>query len=506
MNNNTRIMTNESYLYIDTLFRRIKHRNNLLLENSNLDKLHIDATVEEAFEFYISCFGLSFLNNLYHNQNESLGQFMNMRCIIEGVAVLKYSLQKNDIITKELLRAQSYIIERNIYKKYPDFDSKLFDFSSISSNYEAAKKLFKEKNESLKEKNILNKRILFLSEDNSYAEIVKIELGEEFSFFYKTLSQKIHPHSYTGEHNDGFTQLLEIKILKLLENTFKRYPDYEQFGLKEEHDLAIKSSEILIATDIQFNITMHLSRRLNNKKFTYLSLLLFEYAKLLYDFAYDGLLGYSEHGTTKLKNLLELLGIMNYVYHTTNGNFFEFAYLHTYYMRKININGNNEEDRINLYNKYKKVYPLGVEYSKFTKKIDNTLGFLINQEGEIPTLKELAFSVINDYSSSIDEGIIRDHKHEISLNYYMKMKYDECQVMSHASGYMLFSTLGAWGDGINIMYIMDDYYIKIMEKIAFSNNNLQKIQSRLIKYINEYKQISVVKKYNIKLPRILKTY
>ena len=51
-------MTNESYLYIDTLFRRIKHRNNLLLENSNLDKLHIDATVEEAFEFYISCFGL----------------------------------------------------------------------------------------------------------------------------------------------------------------------------------------------------------------------------------------------------------------------------------------------------------------------------------------------------------------------------------------------------------------------------------------------------------------
>lgn len=496
--------------YLDMLFRRLKYRNNRLLEISNREQLLTEATIEDAFEFYISSFGLSFVKNIFLLQEDSIGQYMNMRCIIEGIAVYEYAKRDDSKRTQELLRAQSYIIERNMYRKYPDLDGKLINMQSISNNYEEAKKFFQDLSSEFKEKKLLNNRILFLRENSSYEKIVEEILGKPLAYIYKDLSLKIHPNSYINQNADKSDEILVFIVLSLLTNLFQKYPKYQEQGIYYEYDKSIGKNDfgsmLRRAVANQFDETKSLCRKLNEKQFTYLSLLIYEYSKMLFDFSLDILFGYSEHGTTKLKNLLELLGIINYINHHQNDHFFSFVDVHTKFMKHNNFEDIVEEDRVYLYQMYKNVYENGIDYDTFIKRSENTLGFLMDQNGNIPSLRELAFSVIDEHSSKINKGVIKNDEIEIRLSTYMKMKFEESQVMSHASGYMLFSTLGAWDDGVNIFHIMDDYFISIIEKIMTKNENLIKIQYLFRNYLKKYMKNAIIKKKIASIPRVKKTY
>lgn len=150
------IEKNKDYERLNKLFLKLKRVNKELLSRSNSKGNSEVVTIEEAMKFYISSFGLSFINCIFLNLRQSLGQIMNIRCIIEGVAILEY-LPKLDACALEVFRLQSYIFERNIYNRYQELDGKMFYLEQINQNYHNIIKRLKD--ELNLEEKTLNKRI-----------------------------------------------------------------------------------------------------------------------------------------------------------------------------------------------------------------------------------------------------------------------------------------------------------------------------------------------------------
>lgn len=145
----------------NTLYKKLKLCNdNLLNKSNNIDK--DDLFIENSLLFYISSFGLSFIKNLYLNNSDSTGNLINMRCIIEGYAVLKYLQDEyeNEEINI-LLFAQTYILERNTYRKYSNtMNGKLFSIEQMDENYNNSKILYK------KILNLNSEKFNYLSDSN----------------------------------------------------------------------------------------------------------------------------------------------------------------------------------------------------------------------------------------------------------------------------------------------------------------------------------------------------
>lgn len=74
---------------ISLLFGYFFELNYKLLKQSEDKKSEF--TIENVFDFYISSHAISFLKNLYFGFFTSKGTCLNVRCIIEGLALKKMS-------------------------------------------------------------------------------------------------------------------------------------------------------------------------------------------------------------------------------------------------------------------------------------------------------------------------------------------------------------------------------------------------------------------------------
>ena len=127
---------------ISLLFGYFFELNYKLLKQSEDKKSEF--TIENVFDFYISSHAISFLKNLYFGFSTSKGTCLNVRCIIEGLALKKMS-KKNNMPENalELLKLQDSLIEMKQYNKF----IKLLNFKTIFPNdfnekYEHSKKIF----------------------------------------------------------------------------------------------------------------------------------------------------------------------------------------------------------------------------------------------------------------------------------------------------------------------------------------------------------------------------
>jgi len=500
----------------DTIYRKLKTCNNSLLEKSNRGKKDSSNLIEDSFAFYISSFGLSFIKNLYLHLDDSLGNIINIRCIIEGLAILEYL--KSDLKNEEknnLLELQAYILERNTYKKYLSMDKYLFDIEVIQKNYEEVKLKYKTILDlnSKKFAYLENANIPFIDEHLSFEKIIENTFGNEVKRLYKLLSLLSHPHDFRHPiYNDKDIQILNDITVSLLETKFHNF-DQHQGGLETEYDNTLKYSPISSMLREQNKLLKKVCMVINDNGYHALSSYIYELSIMQWDFYLDLALGYTEHATTKWKYFAELFAFM---YYSINDFYYSKENQLLYFHTAMNINNfvelNNDTDDWNfVYNEYLRKYPNGVDLEAFKINFKKTLGFLIDEKGATPSLREIVYEMIDNVSSFIYDDSIFNPQFNIKLSDYLKMKYDESQNMSHANGYMLFAPTGAWIDGQNLSVYSDFILNRILDLFLEKekerrNDNKKTVRNVIRNYIKKSEKILQQKHAFFASPKIPKNF
>lgn len=531
---------------LDLLFRQMKACNDELMndaptnfafneEQNNLEKKR--PILIKAYLFYLSSFGISYVKNLFLSNANSLGNIMNMRCIIEGAA-MHSRINKFTDDEVELFRLQPYLLEYNTYKKYKIFDDVLLNFSTTEESYKAARQHYKGTlNLNSKEVNVrLNTKYPFLSEGIGTEDIIRQEFGEDFLKIYKMLSMLIHPHDYRNElclriHDDvkKIDDFINQSILLLLENIFNFILSPKIMGLQEEYDL------LFFPHSIQYQLRELTSSLIKMIKsimdvsmkngFSCLESWLRQIHLINMDYALDNAFGYVEQGIIKWKQVVEFFAVLNLF---ANDDYFlrenKLLWIHSQISALKNISGENtsEEAYDAAYSEYIKRYSNDISKEEFTKNYNSPLGFLINANGETPSsLKKLAEEFIDEYSALIDNNLFKALEHadnkpfesmptpeemeamiadnrlverEIQLNEFLKMCYEESQIMSHATGYMFFANSGAWTSGQALSIYIHKFSDVLFGKLLIKFQDLKssdKIQGKtFINVIRNYKKRS----------------
>ena len=449
---------------ISLLFGYFFELNYKLLKQSEDKKSEF--TIENVFDFYISSHAISFLKNLYFGFSTSKGTCLNVRCIIEGLALKKMS-KKNNMPENalELLKLQDSLIEMKQYNKF----IKLLNFKTIFPNdfnekYEHSKKIFydllSKKYSSNKIKRIINSNIPFLCNDKlNYYGLIEDYLDADCLQYYSLLSIVIHPNSNEKISSD-FINNLSLWIINLLKDNYSNLDKINDSYTLENYIPFILSSdcaclyvntiknECMLLDEIEQSFT-------NCYENNYVSNTICSISILLKEMSLDKILGLSEQMKCKFKPLMELLSSFFYIY-CIDGNVtkrFKLLQMHDELAMNKAINKNINFDK--SYKIYLSIYPNGVDQKLFEKSLRPNI---------------------------------------------MMIDYVESQMLSHANGYMWFANSGAWGDINNIyldtnaiLYVMfkeivdliqNDKELKCQEKYKIIINALNKF-SESLKEINK---------------------
>ena len=485
------------YPRLDLLFRRMKQCNDILMDADNDMGKFINMTIAEkhaivrkAYYFYVSSFGLSYIKNLYLQNATSPGNLMNIRCLIEGIAMSSY-IEKLSDDEVELFRMQPFVLEYQIYKKYKELHGSLLDFTKTTESYKKAKQHYKdiEKFNSEKTNRRMGQKIPFIKKRLNYEDVVRDVFGEQFVWFYKMLGMFMHPHDFrtqtkikVEESISNIQDLFHELILIPLENMFNDfgYPDIA--GLDGEYNLLFYDGTF---QQLALNKTNELKEMLNKATgallrngYSCLGSWLYHIHLFNLDFVLDNSFGYIEQGIIKWKQIVEYFAVLDLF--SEDDYYLQDNQLLYYHSQIALARGRGEGDidpkwYDDAYAEYVIKYPSGVSKEGFMKAFDSSLGFLIDEQGVVPpSLTKLVRSFIDKYTAEagnatfkvlelanskvfdmpmnptkaktmMDNGELREK--EISLGVFLKMCYEESQIMSHATGYMHFANTGAWASG-----------------------------------------------------------
>lgn len=497
--------SNEFYERIDRLFRQLKSCDTHLIGAEITDD---DQKVNAAYLFSISSYGLSFINSVFSNNAHSPGTIMDMRCIFENIAMYYHYLNggfSDD--GKELFKLQHYILEREIYKKYPCFDGLLYFSDEVEKSYFEARQAYKGKLElnAYELQRIIKSPVpSLLKDDMAFIEIVEKNLGENAAAMYKQLSVLVHPHDYRSTIDNIFIDI-EIEknpyiqiTLHLLEEVFADKPKGEEvsFGLMEEWICYMETPHLTSyqAREIIFSLNDELKNVLMvayENRLPSLARMLDQIRGITTDYLLDNTFGYTEQGEIKWKVVVEYFALFNYYLNNPYyiGNNY-LAYWHTQIACNKALDREiTQETKDKCYAEYIIVFPNGVDKATFEQVyFEKTLGFLIDEKGEIPSLNKLAKDFLSQVSPTIYGGKRRvaalkvhdkntkqewnpdvlkelaDGKRETietPLKEWLMMIYEESQIMSHATGYLFFANTGAWMDG----QYLGEFVLKFMQYI-----------------------------------------
>lgn len=518
---------------LDSLYKRLK---TVDASAQQLDQGRKKSEIREAMLGYIASFGLSMLKDLYLRNTDSVGFLLSMRCIIEGLAVYLYT--DKETITEqqeEIFKLQSYFIEKEIYERYSSLDGVIFDLKIIKDNFENTKQYIidKYKYSSKQIRELLRSKVPFLGSIQSFEKLIKDNMSNDLLLLYKTLSLYAHPYDYRLNDPDFFANI-SIMIYRILDMVFKDIAPSEK-GLEFEYNRVIGYNEFgLIArekTHKQREKLNELCRMLDKNGFNFMAYSLETCGVVLFDYLLDIAFGYTEQSTTKWKTSIENLWMFNMCIdddQTSRDN--EIMHYHSQIKQAINFGKELTDSYFQpAYEIYLTKYKNGCTFEKFKKMFATTTGYTINEAGEISYLRTSIFDFIDIFSKNINGGkmecIVKQEPfskiteqdygniNEIEISPYLKMKYDESQAMSHASGYLYYCLSGAWYDGNLLAYLYDELLQVLLTKlhkrlqILYIENKIEKTMINFLRnFINENKDFIARKKQIYLMPKVKKNY
>lgn len=517
----------------DRLYKKLKTIDE---QSQKFEQKQTTVGIKEAMLGYIASFGLSMIKDLYVQNTDSVGYLLSLRCIIEGVAV--YSYVEKESVTNEqeqIFKLQSYFIEKNIYENYPSFDGTMFNLQSIIDNFESTKNFIINKYgfNPKKIKEMMKSKIPFLGNIKSFEKLIREQNLSELLILYKTLSLYVHPYDYRLNNSKLFLQY-SITIFRMLEVIFEDVKSAKN-GLEYEYDRVIGYNEYgMITRSLSNNQRKKLNelcKMLDESGFNFLAFSINTCGVIIFDYFLDIAMGYTEQATTKWKTSIENLWILNLCiedefYARSN----ELMHLHSRIKSVLNIGQKLSDNDFKVaYDVYKKRYPSGCNIEIFKQQFIKTSGYTINEKGEVLSLKKSVEQFIEYISPNINNGIIeavikqnpfsslKENEFEdikqINLTDFLKMKYDESQAMSHASGYLYYCLSGAWYDGTMLAILYEEILHFLLTKLLNKLKDLQKqnlLSKTIINYlrnlIKENRTYIDSKKQIYLMPKVKKNY
>ena len=439
---------------IDDLYGKLYCLNDILLQRS--EKLLAEGekySCLDIFDFYISSHALAYLKDLYLEDLHNTSIFLSSRCILEGFA-LKELCKKGVInsVKEELLQRQVFLIEYKYYKEFEDIADKILLPEKLRRDWEDACEFY---NKKLKDdftqsqiNTIINSKIPFLCiPKTNYRKIIAETLGESVGSLYGLCSSMIHPSLNDSYKNDFFT--IVMPIFNLIEK------EYGRLGKSES-----KLSMDIVTTrgpfsDLFFELMRREQALLNaiadvfeqHFQNNYVSNTFRTIGCLLPNLAIEKQLGLTEQIKCKWKILLELFATFSHVYFKNFGEDLRYKLLDVHQIIQTQRNLKQEFDLDQAYQIYCKIYKNPCNKDIFGKNFINALGYLIDENGQVPSLTQVVLEFIKPFETDAKEGI--------SIGRAMYLDYMESQMLSHANGYMWFANSGAFKDTNNIFIGID---------------------------------------------------
>lgn len=517
---------------LDALYRKLKTVDEYARD---LQRYTDEIEIKKAMRGYLSSFGLSMIKDMYFENTNSAGFILSIRCILEGLAVYFYT--ETTTISQEhqdMFKLQALFIEKDIYERYKNFDQQLFYLEEITNNYKDYFETLSNKYELTPKvlKGVLQSSIPFLGDVKSFESLIRDTMPSDLLVFYKIVSYFVHPYDYRINTEDLFLDSAHTTF-KILEELFTDVKP-SKFGLVYEFERLIKyndyATRVEEVTHIQTDKLLILCDMLGQNRLNYLAFSLNECIKVMGDYFLDVSMGYIEQTTTKWKTVIENLWMFNLA--ITNEEFGRDNILldsHGKIKTDLNFNDKLDESLLKLaYENYKQKHPNGCEFDIFTKSFTTVTGYTINEQGETISLRKAAYSLINELGPKINEGKFsariknneglpstKDNEQhvELDLTSFMKMKYDESQVMSHATGYLYYSLTGAWSDGNVIAYLYDELVQLLLKKLLCNLKELHKnkkidksILNWLRNFIKDNEKYVLEKRELYLMPKVQKTF
>lgn len=331
----------------------------------------------------------------------------------------------------------------------------IIDFRNACAFYEE-----KLANECSSEKieRIIKSPIPFLCQNHTnYRKIIAEELGEEFASLYGLCSSFVHPSTNDAYKSDCFQ--LVFPIYELLKVEYENLPksksslslDLAQTRSPISDDFYNLMSE---ETSILCSVANVFDQKFGNN---YVSNTFRTIGYILPDLAIEKQLGLTEQTKCKWKIVVELCATFDYIYVKFFGEELRFRLLDLHGQVQELRNINKEYDLDEAYQVYCQIYKRPCDRERFEDGFKQPLGYLIDQNGSVPSLTKVVCEFIKKFESKNESGI--------SVERAMLLDYMESQMISHANGYMWFANSGAFSDTNNIFKGIDISLMTIFREL-----------------------------------------
>ena len=291
------------------------------------------------------------------------------------------------------------------------------------------------------------KLIKAISEATGDKKIIAEELGEECASLYGLCSSFVHPSTNDAYKSDCFQ--LVLPIYELLKVEYENLPksksslslDFAQTRSPVSDNFYNLMSE---ETSILCSVANVFDQKFGNN---YVSNTFRTIGYILPDLAIEKQLGLTEQTKCKWKIVVELCATFDYIYVKFFGEELRFRLLDLHGQVQGLRNINKEYDLDEAYQVYCQIYKRPCDRERFEEGFKQPLGYLIDQNGSVPSLTKVVCEFIKNFESKNESGI--------SVERAMLLDYMESQMISHANGYMWFANSGAFSDTNNIFKGID---------------------------------------------------
>lgn len=480
---------------INALYGKIYAYNDKLLSLSEtqLKEGEIYRSID-IFDFYITSHTQAYLKNLYFGLIVNQGTLMNIRCIMEGLALKRmYQKEKISSLQEKLLQKQLFLIEYHYYKNpvIADIIDKILSPEKLEYDWCEAKKYYKEllrNDHTDKEINeIVKSQIPFLCDPKlNFRKLITEELGEECASIYGYYSSLIHPSSNTFYDSEIIARFC-IDFLHIIEKEYQSLPK-SKYNLNldcifTKSDIGDKFIQIC---SMQGKIIETIANVFEEKfPNNYVTNTLRVIAPYWFEFALEKNLGLSEQIKCKWKCLLEVFAVFYYFYCGSEMDNEKLNLLDEHIVVQTRRNFNENYSLDYAYSVYCKIFSFPCSREKFDKSFLKILGYTIDAKGEVKSLTEM----VKLFSHHFDNI---EHE-QMTLGKGMILDYLESQMLSHANGYMWFANRGAFMDVNNIIFASDVsliFILKSIKTIFELHRNIEKTK--------EYKSIINIVRNSIK--------
>ena len=455
---------------LDNLYASLKGYNNDLLHKANSPN-YKGANFTDAIDLAITSNALSLIKSLFQNNHYSITNALNLRNLIECYVLLVMD-EKGDITdTQKMLFVEQYkLIEYESYAKGgTDKYKSILDLEDLEARYLSGKEKFLEvvKSES-KLKRIVNSRIPFLCDEKvNYNKLIE-KYCPSFLQAYIYLSRMIHPTSYESFRNIDYYVKIFGAIVKTVTAKYKditpKATELTYFneqavvyglGLPTDNNYGQQLFDILQEQcDVLQKVVNEFQRVYGEK--SYVKNFLAEVSSALFDVNTDSQLGYTENVKLKFKVIAEMFACFHRVYFSNDSEEIDYYYkiLLSHDLLKVKEQAKQEvtdDEKDFVYKKYLQNHPSSkLTKDEFFKEFNKQLGFLVDGEGNTPTLGQL----VDEYLDKVYEDAPMANN-EIKIKDFYRVVYKESNNMSHGCGYLFFSNIGAWMDDINVLQFLD---------------------------------------------------